>query len=73
MLILLLNSKLKSIDYDKNIQVLFCYTNQQIFLSIAAFGQNTIINGTVKNSTSGDGVPAVSVTVKGSGAGTYHR
>ncbi|HEY5405961.1 MAG TPA: TonB-dependent receptor [Ginsengibacter sp.] len=39
--------------------------------SIIAFGQNTTINGSVKNSTSGEPVPAVSITVKGSGAGTY--
>ena len=41
------------------------------FFSIIAFGQNTIINGSVKNSTTGETVPAVSITVKGSGAGTY--
>src|SRR6185503_7137161 len=40
-------------------------------LSIAAFGQNTTINCSVKNSTSGAPVPAVSVTVKGSNAGTF--
>ena len=39
--------------------------------SINAFAQNTTINGNVKNSTSGDVVPAVSITVKGTGAGTY--
>lgn len=39
--------------------------------SIVAFAQNIIINGTVKNSSTGDDVPAVSVTVKGSGTGTY--
>ena len=41
------------------------------FFSIIAFGQNTIINGSVKNSATGESVPAVSITVKGSGAGTY--
>ncbi|HEX7458523.1 MAG TPA: carboxypeptidase-like regulatory domain-containing protein, partial [Ginsengibacter sp.] len=39
--------------------------------SIIAFGQNTIINGSVKNSATGESVPAVSITVKGSVAGTY--
>jgi len=39
--------------------------------SIITFGQNTIINGSVKNSATGEPVPAVSITVKGSGAGTY--
>ena len=41
------------------------------FFSIIAFGQNTIINGSVKNSATGESVPAVSITVKGSVAGTY--
>jgi outer membrane receptor protein involved in Fe transport len=40
-------------------------------LSIAAFSQNTIISGSVKNNTSGAPVPAVSITVKGSNAGTF--
>ncbi|MDQ6844750.1 MAG: TonB-dependent receptor [Bacteroidota bacterium] len=40
-------------------------------LSIVAFAQNTFINGNVKNSSTGDDIPAVSVTVKGSGSGTY--
>jgi outer membrane receptor protein involved in Fe transport len=39
--------------------------------SIAAFAQNTTINGTIKNGATGDIIPAVSVTIKGSGAGTY--
>ncbi|KAA9036342.1 TonB-dependent receptor [Ginsengibacter hankyongi] len=39
--------------------------------SVIAFGQHTIINGSVKNSVTGETVPAVSITVKGSGAGTY--
>ena len=39
--------------------------------SIIAFGQHTIINGSVKNNVTGETVPAVSITVKGSGAGTY--
>ncbi len=41
-------------------------------LSINAFAQNTtILNGNVKNNATGDVVPAVSVTIKGTGAGTY--
>lgn len=39
--------------------------------SIIAFSQNTIIKGLVKNNATGEPVPAVSITVKGSGAGTY--
>ena len=39
--------------------------------SIVAFAQNTTISGAVKNSATGDIVPAVSVTIKGTGAGTY--
>ncbi len=39
--------------------------------SIVAFAQNATINGNIKNSSTGDDVPAVSVTVKGSGSGTY--
>ncbi|MDQ6757281.1 MAG: carboxypeptidase-like regulatory domain-containing protein, partial [Bacteroidota bacterium] len=36
-----------------------------------AFAQNTTISGNVKNSVTGDAVSAASVTVKGSGAGTF--
>ncbi|MEP6951728.1 MAG: TonB-dependent receptor [Ginsengibacter sp.] len=39
--------------------------------SIVAFAQNNAINGSVKNSATGDIIPAVSVTIKGTGAGTY--
>jgi outer membrane receptor protein involved in Fe transport len=39
--------------------------------SIIAAAQNTTISGTVKNSETGDIVPAVSVRIKGTGAGTY--
>lgn len=40
-------------------------------LSISASAQTITITGNVKNSTSKDAVPAVSVTVKGSTAGTF--
>jgi iron complex outermembrane receptor protein len=40
-------------------------------MSIAAFAQSTTINGEVRNATTGEPVPAVSITVKGSGVGTY--
>lgn len=40
-------------------------------ISIFAFAQTTTINGNVKNSVNGDVVSAASVTVKGSGAGTF--
>lgn len=40
-------------------------------LSIAAFAQNITISGTVKNTTSSEVVPAVSVLVKGTSVGTF--
>src|ERR1035437_1954782 len=39
--------------------------------SIVAFAQNTTIRGEVRNSATGEPVPAVSVTVKSTNAGTY--
>ncbi len=39
--------------------------------SIAAFAQGKLIKGNVINRVSGESVPAVSVTVKGTGEGTY--
>jgi len=39
--------------------------------TITANAQSVTVNGTVKNSTSKDGVPAVSVLVKGTSQGTY--
>jgi hypothetical protein len=39
--------------------------------SVAAIAQSVTISGTVKNSTSKEGVPAVSVTIKGTSQGTY--
>ena len=41
------------------------------FFALFAFSQNTTISGSVKNSSTGESVPAVSVIVKGSGNGTY--
>lgn len=40
-------------------------------MSIAAVAQSVTITGSVKNSTNKEGVPAVSVTVKGSSSGTF--
>ena len=40
-------------------------------LSIAAFSQNVTISGNVRNSSTKEGVGAVSVTIKGSESGTY--
>ena len=40
-------------------------------LTMAAFAQNVTISGNVKNNATGENVGAVSVTVKGSGAGTF--
>jgi outer membrane receptor protein involved in Fe transport len=39
--------------------------------SLAAFAQSNTIKGKIINSSTGEVVPAVSITVKGSGAGTY--
>lgn len=41
------------------------------FICIFAFAQTTTLSGNVKNSITGDVVPAASITVKGSGAGTF--
>jgi outer membrane receptor protein involved in Fe transport len=65
-----LNLKSKTIAMIKSCRFYILLVTANIF-SIIAFGQNTIINGSVKNNTTGEAVPAVSVTVKGSGAGTY--
>ncbi len=40
-------------------------------LTMVAFAQNVTISGTVKNSASGEQVPAVSVSIKGSSVGTF--
>ena len=42
-----------------------------VVYSITAIAQTVTISGTVKNSASKDGVPAVSVTIKGTSLGTY--
>nr|MDQ6890328.1 TonB-dependent receptor [Bacteroidota bacterium] len=54
----------------KKLRLFILLITTNIF-SIVAFAQNTFINGNVKNSSTGDDIPAVSVTVKGSGSGTY--
>src|SRR6478735_6907031 len=41
------------------------------FISVYAIAQNVTLSGTVRNSTTGENVQAVSVTVKGSTSGTY--
>ncbi len=40
-------------------------------ITIVAFAQSNVIKGKIINNSTGDAVPAVSITVKGSGAGTY--
>ncbi|MBE7173274.1 MAG: TonB-dependent receptor [Williamsia sp.] len=40
-------------------------------ISIASFGQNTTISGTVRSSATNEVVSAVSIVLKGTGAGTY--
>ena len=42
-----------------------------LFLLSTAYGQTVTVTGTVKNATTNEGVPAVSVTVKGGSQGTY--
>lgn len=42
-----------------------------LFFSISLFAQSNTLSGTVRNSATGEGVPAVSVTVKGGTAGTF--
>ncbi|MEO5500977.1 MAG: TonB-dependent receptor [Ginsengibacter sp.] len=42
-----------------------------MLFSVAAFSQNNAIHGKVVNSSTGEGIPAVSITVVGSGTGTY--
>ena len=54
----------------KKIRVLILSLGACIF-AIAASCQKTIIKGLVKNNVSGLTIPSVSITVKGSGAGTY--
>ena len=58
------NAMRKSLRYF----AILCVAN---ILSMAAFAQNTTITGNIKNSSTGDDVPAVSITVRGSNAGTY--
>ena len=41
------------------------------FFSLAALAQSITISGNVKNNTNKDVVPAVSVTIKGTNAGTF--
>jgi outer membrane receptor protein involved in Fe transport len=40
-------------------------------IALGAFAQSATISGTVKNSTTGEKSPAISVTIKGSNVGTY--
>ena len=40
-------------------------------ISVAAIAQSVTISGTIRNSTSKEGVPAVSVVIKGTSKGTY--
>ncbi len=42
-----------------------------VFFSLQAFAQTVTIKGTVRNSDSKEGVPAVSVSIKGTSDGTY--
>lgn len=42
-----------------------------VLFSFAAYSQNNVIKGKVVSSSTGEAIPAVSITVVGSGAGTY--
>ena len=42
-----------------------------VLFSLQAFAQTVTINGSVRNSDTKEGVPAVSVTIKGTSSGTY--
>src|ERR1044072_5290265 len=42
-----------------------------VFFATPSFSQTTTINGTIKNSRTGEVVPAVSVTIKGGTSGTF--
>ena len=39
--------------------------------SLQALAQTVTVNGTVRNSTTKEGVPAVSIVIKGTSTGTY--
>lgn len=52
----------------------FCFLTlliTSLIFSLAAFGQSVTISGKITNATTKEGVGSVSVTVKGSGEGTY--
>jgi outer membrane receptor protein involved in Fe transport len=57
-------------DMRKLKSYLVTFVLANIFV-MAAFAQNTTISGNVKNSVSGENAAAVSVTIKGSDAGTF--
>src|SRR6185437_11828839 len=70
MINLLIKFLTKRINMRKIIRNVVFLTIANVF-SIAAFAQGKTIKGNVINKASGESVPAVSVTVKGTGEGTY--
>ncbi len=62
--------KLKTLFMRKSYRYLAALLMAGMF-SIAALAQNVTVSGTVRNTTSGDKVPAISVIVKGTEKGTY--
>lgn len=50
---------------------LMTFLLMSVTLTAPVFAQNTVINGTIKNSVTGEVVPAASVTIKGSSSGTF--
>lgn len=42
-----------------------------VLLSLISFSQSALVSGTVKNVSGGEGIPSVSVTIKGSAGGTF--
>jgi hypothetical protein len=72
MLIFPSNSKLKLLIMRKSYRFLAA-TLLAVLVSIAAIAQTITLSGTVRNSSSKEVVPAVSVIVKGTNNGTYTK
>ncbi len=70
MLILLNYFKTKTTDMRKFTSYLVTMLLANI-LALGAFAQNVTISGNVRNNTTAENAPAVSVTIKGSDAGTF--
>ena len=60
----------KSLTMRKKLPVLLLLLTSCL-ISISSFAQSVIIKGSVKSTSTGEALPAVSITVKGSSAGVY--